>query len=271
MAKLLIAGYGFLGRALESHFAAAGWEVTKLNRSGKGGAIACDLASADDVASLPGDYDLVIHCAASGGGGEESYRKVYLEGTRKLLQRFPETPYIFTSSTSVYAQQDHSVVSEESPASPINPTAKILRETEQLTLQAGGMVARLSGLYGPGRCHVLKNLLSGEARMDGQGERIMNFIHRDDVANAMGLLARMESFPGGEIYNVSAEPVSQHDCYLALSEHFEMPMPRPHEGEVKRKRGNSSKCVSNAKLKGIGWQPVYDDFLSLALACRTDY
>jgi nucleoside-diphosphate-sugar epimerase len=268
MAKLLIAGYGFLGRALQNHFGAAGWEVTTLNRSGKEGAIACDLSSSNDVSSLPGHYDLVIHCAASGGGGEESYRKVYLEGTRKLLKRFPDTPYIFTSSTSVYAQQDHSWVSEESPATPSSSTAKILRQSEDLALGAGGMVARLSGLYGPGRCHVLKNFLSGEARMDGQGERIMNFIHCDDVANAMLMLARMDPFPSGEIYNVTAEPVSQHDCYLALAEHFELPMPRPHQGLVKRKRGNSSKRVSNTKLKGIGWQPIHNDFLSLALACQ---
>ena len=33
MANLLIAGYGFLGRALESKFEAAGWQVSKLNRS----------------------------------------------------------------------------------------------------------------------------------------------------------------------------------------------------------------------------------------------
>ena len=48
----------------------------------------------------------------------------------------------------------------------------------------------------------------------------MNFVHRDDVADAMVLLATMEAFPSGEIYNVTAEPVSQHDCFAALSEHF---------------------------------------------------
>ena len=53
MARVLIAGYGFLGRALESKFEAGGWQVSKLNRSGTDGAIACDLSSADDVAALP--------------------------------------------------------------------------------------------------------------------------------------------------------------------------------------------------------------------------
>ena len=270
MARLLIAGYGFLGRALEAGFEAAGWEVSRLNRSGGGHAIACDLSNEEDVASLSGEYDLIIHCAASGGGGEESYRRVYLAGARNLLSRYPATPFIFTSSTSVYAQQDHVSVTEDSPAIPTSPTAQVLRQTEQHVIEQGGVVARLSGLYGPGRCHVLKSILSGEARLDGHGSRMMNFIHRDDVAGAMLLMANMQPFPKGEIYNVTAEPVSQHDCYLALSEHFDLPMPGSQEGEVRRKRGNSSKRVSNAKLKGLGWQPQYNDFLTLALACQQD-
>ncbi|MGB1874346.1 MAG: NAD-dependent epimerase/dehydratase family protein [Akkermansiaceae bacterium] len=268
MARLLIAGYGFLGRALGAGFEAAGWEVSKLNRSGRDGAIGCDLSCRNDVDALTGEYDLIIHCAASGGGGEESYRKVYLEGARNLLSRYPGTPYIFTSSTSVYPQQDHALVTELSPANPSSPTAQVLRQSEQHVLEHGGVVARLSGLYGPGRCHVLKNLLSGEARLDGNGQRIMNFIHRDDVVSALLLLANMQPFPVGEIYNVTAEPVSQHDCYMSLSEHFKVPMPESQEGEVKRKRGNSSKRVSNAKIKALGWQPLYNDFLTLALACR---
>ena len=96
----------------------------------------------------------------------------------------------------------------------------------------------------------------------------MNFVHRDDVADAMLMLAEMDVFPKGEIYNVTAEPVSQFDCYAILSQHFGVPMPESQQAEVPRKRGNSSKRVSNAKLKSLDWQPVYDDFLSLALACR---
>lgn len=267
MAKLLIAGYGFLGHALERKFESASWEVTKINRSGRDGAIACDVSSTVELASLPSDFDLIIHCAASGGGGEPAYQKVYLQGARCLIERYPNTRLIFTSSTSVYPQEDHSLVTELSSANPISPTAQVLRKAEQSVLEAGGLVARLSGLYGPKRCHVLKNLLSGEARIDGHGERIMNFIHRDDAADAMLMLAELDVFPRGEIYNVTAEPVSQHDCYAILAKHFGVPMPEQQREVVKRKRGNSSKRVSNAKLKSLGWQPRYEDFLSLALAC----
>ncbi|MBT8044653.1 MAG: NAD-dependent epimerase/dehydratase family protein, partial [Verrucomicrobiae bacterium] len=145
MKRLLIAGYGFLGRALENKFVAAGWVVDKLSRAGAGGAISCDLSSPNEVNALVGEYNLIIHCAASGGGGEESYRKVYLEGARNLMSRYPETHFIFTSSTSVYPQTDHTEVTEESPAMPTTPTGRVLRQTEQEVLAAGGVVARLSG------------------------------------------------------------------------------------------------------------------------------
>ena len=163
--RLLIVGYGFLGREVADTFAAEGWQVFSMNRSGSDGAGICDVSSADSTEAIEGEYDLVIHCAASGGGGVDSYRMVYLDGCRNLLARFPDTRLMFTSSTSVYPQSDHSTVTESSEAAPTSPRAMILREAEELVLARGGMVARLSGLYGPGRCHVLRNFLAGAASL----------------------------------------------------------------------------------------------------------
>ena len=265
MPRLLIAGYGFLGVAIEPVFVNAGWEVDKLSRSGGDGAIACDISSSDTLERLSGDYDLIIHCAATGGGGEDGYRRVYLNGAVNLMNHFSKAGFIFTSSTSVYDQKDHSVVTEESVAEPSRATGKVLRETEEAVLNFGGIVARLSGLYGPGRCHILKNLLKGTASLDGKGERIMNFIHRDDVAKAL-LLIVGNSSSKGQIFNVSATPITQHDCYSALAKSFGLPIPLPAStDELKpRKRGDSSKAVSNEKLCQLGWIPEYADFLSIA-------
>jgi len=267
MASLLIAGYGFLGKSLEREFSRSGWSVKTINRSGSHGAVPCDISSAECVAEFSGAYDLVIHCAASGGGGQDAYRKVYLAGSRNLLARFPEARHVFTSSTSVYAQEDHSVVTEASPAEPETATGRILRETEKLILASGGIVARLSALYGPHRCHVLKNFLNGTARLDGEGERIMNFIHRDDAARALCLIATQPPVPTGEIFNLTSEPQSQREVYSSLATHFGKAMPPAADDPPLRKRGGSSKQVSNAKLRSLGWVPKYRDFLALALEC----
>lgn len=266
MSRLLIAGYGFLGQALEGIFAKAGWYVDTLSRSV--GDITCDLGDAESVQALPGGYDVVIHCASSGGGGEDKYRAVYLNGVFHLIERFSDAHILFTSSTSVYGQKDHSEVSEDSLAEPGTAKGMILREAEDAVLAARGTVARLSGLYGPGRCHVLKNLLAGVACIDGSGERIMNFIHRDDVASALLLLVEKADKTRGEVFNITAEPVSQLVCYQSLAMHFGVPMPESVDSNAPRKRGNTSKRVGNKKLRELGWQPRYAEFLEMAKACE---
>ncbi len=47
------------------------------------------------------------------------------------------------------------------------------------------MVARLAGIYGPGRSALLRKFLSGEARIENGGERYLNQVHRDDIAAAL--------------------------------------------------------------------------------------
>jgi len=262
MTRLLIAGSGFLGEALETVFTQAGWQVDQITRTGRKQSIACDLTSHKEVASLSGKYDLIIHCASSAGGDVDAYRAIYQKGVANLLARFPETKLIFTSSTSVYPQTDHSTVTEETQLEPSSPKAQVLREAEMLTLDAGGVVVRLAGLYGKGRCHLLKQYLNSEAQIDGTGERILNFTHRADAASAMLLLAQQTG-----VYNVVSGSCTQREAYAALSSHYQLPMPPCVSAEVPRKRGNTSKRVSSKKLQALGWQPAYPNFLTMALAC----
>ena len=86
---------------------------------------------------------------------------------RNLRRHFPRRASFFTSSSSVYPQTDGPLVTEESDASPDRETSRILRETEELVLSRGGCVARLAGIYGPGRSFVLKNFLEGTATIEG--------------------------------------------------------------------------------------------------------
>ena len=110
--------------------------------------------------------------------------------------------------------------------------------------------------------------MNGTARIDGAGERIMPKLNRDDVARAMLLLGSLEPAAVGEIYNVTAEPVSQYDCYTALAESFSCAMPGSLATDLPRKRGNTSKRVSKKKLRGLGWRPCYTEFCEMAKACE---
>ncbi|GAA5129872.1 sugar nucleotide-binding protein [Luteolibacter yonseiensis] len=260
--KLLLIGHGYLGQAITREFRAGGWEVTAVSLSGGGGSLACDVGSPEDVKRLP-PADFIVHCAASGRGGEEAYRHVYVEGCRNLTDAFPGTPLLFTSSTSVYAQVDGSVVTEESEASPDRGTGRLLLEAEAVILAAGGIVTRLSGIYGPDRSVILRKFLSGEAMIEEDGGRFLNQIHRDDAARAIFHLAGAESRRG--IFNLSdSTPLTQLECYTGLGRIFSKPLPPSGPRDLNRKRGWTHKQVGNARLRATGWQPLFPSFLDAA-------
>jgi nucleoside-diphosphate-sugar epimerase len=262
--KLLLIGHGYLGQAIARDFLRGGWEVVTVSRSGEDAALACDVGNAEDVEKLP-PADFIVHCAASGRGGAEAYQQVYVDGCKNLTRKFPATPLLFTSSSSVYAQIDGSVITEESPAIPDRDTGKLLLEAEQIVLAAGGIVTRLSGIYGPGRSVLLKKFFSSEAVIEEDGRRFLNQIHRDDAARAIFHLASMTPQPLGEIFNLTdSVSLTQLGCYQKLSEIFSKPLPPSGPRDLNRKRGWTHKQVSNKKLLAIGWQPQFPSFLDAA-------
>jgi nucleoside-diphosphate-sugar epimerase len=212
----------------------------------------------------------VIHCASTRGGDVDSYRRVYFDGARNLLERFGSSRILFTSSTSVYAQTNGERVTEEGLAEPVHETGKILREAEDLVLGNCGIIIRLGGIYGPGRSALLKKFLSGDAILDPENDRFANQIHRDDAAAAIQLLVKRQD-SAGEIYNVvDDEPILLSECYRWLAAKLNRPLPAAGRSTrlraatarqaSKRKRGDSNKRVSNAKLRASGWTPRYPDF-----------
>jgi nucleoside-diphosphate-sugar epimerase len=256
--KLLLIGNGYLGQATAREFRGAGWNVIPVSLSGGDGVLACDVADKVSVAKLPA-ADFIIHCAASGRGGAEAYQRVYVDGCRNLTESFPGTPLLFTSSTSVYSQTDGSMVTEESETIPDRETGRLLLEAEGVTINAGGLVARLSGIYGPGRSVILRKFLSGEAVIEEDGRRFLNQIHRDDAARALLHLAMIRA---NGIFNVcDSTPLTQLECYQALARIFLKPLPPTGPRDLNRKRGWTHKRVSNAKLRAAGWEPRFPSFL----------
>jgi nucleoside-diphosphate-sugar epimerase len=270
MPRILIAGCGYVGQATADLFHAAGWDVEGWTASEESRAAlsakpypSCqvDISNCDQVAERPGTFDAVIHCASSRGGGVEFYRQIYLDGARNLLDRFAETKLLFTSSTSVYAQGDGSWVTEESETQPVRDTALVLLETEKLVLERRGTVARLAGIYGPGRSALLSKFLAGTAIIDPESDRFVNQVHRHDIASAIFFLLTRET-QETQIYNVvDDQPMLQTECYRWLAQRLDRPLPPIGKSTGQRKRGNSNKRVSNAKLRSLGWTPRYPTFV----------
>ena len=263
MPRELIVGCGYVGRAAADLFHESGWQIEAWRVSAEAAQtrypiVTCDVSDASAVAARAADFDLVVQCVSSKGGDADAYRAIYLRGAINLLNSFPNALLLFTSSTSVYAQRDGEWVTEGSPAEPTRETSRVLRETEKVVLAGRGTVARLGGIYGPGRSFLLEQLCSERARIPAN-DRYVNQVHRDDIATALLLLANKPA--RGEIFNVVDDaPSLSRDCYEWLARHLQKPVPSIAAEPRLRKRGDGNKRVSNAKLRAYGWQMRYPRF-----------
>lgn len=270
MPRILIAGCGYIGQATADLLHERGWNVEGWTASAQSAGQlsakpypvrAVDITNPAAVSAGGGEFDAVIQCASTGGGDAPEYRRVYLGGVRNLLHTFPSARLVFASSTSVYAQQHGDIVDETSPADPTHEKGRILRETEELVLSRHGIVARLAGIYGPGRSFLLRKFLTGQTVvLDREQDRFINQAHREDIVSALFLLAEQRASLGGQIFNVvDSQPIRTRETYQWLSAHLQQPL-RTGKIAAQRKRGDSNKRVSNMKLRALGWEPRYPDF-----------
>jgi nucleoside-diphosphate-sugar epimerase len=278
--KALIVGCGYVGIATARLLLASGYEVHGVRRSQAGrDALAVagirplhgDVSDAASIASWPRDWDVVVNAASSAGGGVDAYRAVYLQGTQNLIEhlgRAAVRSFVHVGSTSVYAQVDGSWVDEGSPTEPRSEAARVLVATEQALRDAWerrgfpAIVLRASGIYGPERGHARQELLHGRARIDGDGSRWLNMVHRDDVAGA--IVAAAAGGRPGRTYNVTDnEPVRQRDLLAWLATRLGCPMPGPREDANPRPstRAPTNKRVSNRRLRDdLGWTPRFPSY-----------
>lgn len=291
--KCLVVGSGYVGLPLGQELVRLGQEVFGLRRNASAEAglkaagikpLIADITRPETLAKLPCEFEWVVNCVASRGGSAEDYRQIYLQGTRHLMEWLAPSPpkkFVYTSSTSVYGQTDGSQVKETSPTEPMTETAKVLLETERVLLGTGGsrgspqsgtvcslhptgpgIILRVAGIYGPERGHGFQQFLKNEARMEGDGSRFLNMIHRDDVIGC--IITALKNGRAGEIYNaVDDEPVSQMNFFQWLAEELgkDLPPSVPANFDEYRKRGVTNKRVSNRKLKmELGYQFKYPNF-----------
>ena len=220
--------------------------------------LSIDITQPKQLYRIPDSIRWVVNAVSSSRRGVDAYRKVYLEATQSLILYLHNTRiqrYLHVSSTSVYGQTDGSRVDETSERKPISLTSQILIEAEDLLLRAQqenlfpAIIARASGIYGPGRGYLFRQYLRNEATMDGDGSRFLNMIHVDDLASA--LILTLEIGRPGEAYNLTDSlPVTQHEFLSWLATELDKPLP-PFASPKKhkqRKRSITNKRVCNQRL-----------------------
>jgi len=274
--KIAILGCGYLGKELAKTVLAKNWEVTALTRNPNtiyelremGVANVCQGILAEDVwhSQINPEQDFVVNCVGAASPSVEGYRESYLEGIRSIkrwMSPHCKTRFVFTSSTSVYPQSSGERVDEGSSNEGVSERGQILLDAERECLSLNSeritsFVLRLAGLYGPDR-HLLINKVRAGEEMSGNGQRILNLIHRNDAANAiLGVLTHSEC-KNGKIYNVTDnEGANREEITNWIADKLDLK-------RVKFAQNDSAnvpnRLVSSDLIRSeIGWHPEYPSF-----------
>src|SRR5712664_4042531 len=99
--RVLIVGCGYVGLPLGAALVKQGHDVYGVRRSAGAEAdltaagikpLVADITRREDLARLPGPFDSVVNCVSSTKGGVDEYRRVYLDGTRNLIEWLSTAP-----------------------------------------------------------------------------------------------------------------------------------------------------------------------------------
>jgi nucleoside-diphosphate-sugar epimerase len=265
---IVIAGCGDLGIETGLRFAAQGHHVVGLRR--RGDLVPAPLVgrSVDlrhEVAPIDPGTDVVVVALAAGSRDVDEYRATYVDGLRNVLDGIDASGsaprVIVVSSTAVYDVDDGSTVTEATPAVAATPTAGVLLEAEALLRSRvpDAVLARLSGVYGPGRERLIEQVRGGTARLapvEGSSPHT-NRIHRDDAAAALVHLATLDD-PAPTYLVTDDEPARLDDVSAFLA--AELGVPEPLRAESDGRQGAGDKRLSNALLRSTGWVPRSPSF-----------
>lgn len=269
IAKLLLIGCGDIAVRLANRLAPKGFECHGLRRHPEQmppyiQPIAWDLDRSDGLAEQIAGFDVVVITLVPGSRDATGYRKAYVENMEKIVTALESRPgkpplVFFVSSTSVYGQSNGEWIDESSPTAPTNFRGRAVLEGEERLRHSSldHCIVRFSGIYGPGRDRLIRQVRNGET-----GERDSDFsnrIHAEDCAAVLAHLIhkkrRGETLD--EIYLASdCEPVQLAEVKRWLAERIGLPGdPWPTvSGDAGGKR------VSNRRLLASGYGFVFPTF-----------
>lgn len=266
--SVLLAGVGQMASVLAQQLFAQGWQVTGLRRQveklpAKIIPLQADLADASSLQVLhESHFDYVVITLTPDESTEAAYRRIYLDGTRNLLQALKHPPkhIFFVSSTSVYHQQHGEWVDEMSAAQAQQFNGAVMLEAERIVQNSGipATCVRFGGIYGGQRTRLLRDVQQGaESARDAQWS---NRIHQQDAVNVLRYLLNLAE--AGEA--LASCYVAVDDAPVKLAEvknwlAIELDLPYRWQTDEQSISAIGRRC-SNHRLKASGFRFQYADY-----------
>lgn len=273
--KLLFIGFGDIATRTSKALAAAGCAVTGIGRSERQVPSGVDYwrGAVSDCAILQQlsqhAFDAAVITLTPAGRREADYHQAYVANSMQLVRAWQETSVapglvIFVSSSAVYHQTDGSWVDENSPTLPAVATAQCLLDAERVWLESGlnACVVRFSGIYGPGRDHLIQQVRAGNGG-PRQDSPYTNRIHVDDCVGVIQHLCerhwsdqRLEP-----LYLASDDaPARSWEVRSWLAQQLGYP-PSHLQETPPSGRGGNKRC-SNQRLRASGYHFKHADYRS---------
>lgn len=266
MSRLLIFGYGFIGKAFAAEAARVGHRLAATirtpERRGELEAMGIEAVPFGDRAALAQAINAADALLVTPPPDDDGC-PVFAAAHEFLPQTAPK--WIgYLSTTGVYGDRDGGWVWEDSPLMPTSTEGRRRVQAEHQWQGVGARIFRLPGLYGPGR-NVIERLQDGTARNIVKPGHVFSRLHHDDCATA--LLAAFERRAEGAFNLCDDQPASAGDvlAYAAQLTGLAMPAPvawdDPSLSPGVRRFYQDNKRVSNARAKAVlGWRPRYPTY-----------
>lgn len=255
--KILWTGWGALGARATPALVAAGHTVVALRRSpitsAPDGVIPLigDL-NAPDGLTLPSGIDTCIITLTPDTRDRAGYESAYVAGVANLYRlldshttenKAQPLRVVFSSSTAVYGQNDGSWAEESASTSPSQFNGEVIRRAEQQILAhdgTHGVVARLGGIYGPGRDRLIRSVRNHKR----SSTKWTNRIHSDDAAAALAHLATADRALVPDVVNVVDRlPARKIDVTDFIAHELGVPAPPADEDDA-GKRVDGTRLVT---------------------------
>lgn len=262
MSQVLLAGVGDLNRRVARRLLDIGTAVTGFRRSVEDPRLGFRQQSLD-LSEQPwpdtGAEAIVVALSAPERTSDGYYRGYVapIEQLGRSLQHWQRLPQriLVVGSSRVYGVDDGRELTEDSPIEPADWAGERLADMEAAVdaLPVQSCVARLSGIYGPGR-DWLKRMAVAATERPPERNHWTNRIHIEDAAAALVHLLSVETLPSRMIVT-DRQPTPLFEVLNYLRELERLPsLPMPDVAGGKR--------LLSERMQHSGFRWQYPDYRS---------